>query len=306
MIGSRNPDEIALVEAVRNGDIEPVESLISRGVDINLTDNGEPLIVLAALYGRSEVVKILREAGATITVRAAACLGDNRRLAELLSAATEEDWIFVVEGHKCPESTVDSSALVLAAGQGHTETVRLLLARGADVDSANIFGETALIMAVQRGDTRTVRALMEGGAAINLIPYNGEAALLHAPNVQMVRLLIDYGADVNRGGSDFNIFCHSTITPLIACVYRQDLASMRLLLERGAQVNGRDGEGCTALMKAAAVGWLDGVELLLAAGADVTMRNEQGWSALTWTQYITNVAVMVDMRERLEQVGAQE
>ncbi len=272
---------------------------------MDLTNYGEPLIVLAALYGQSEVVKILQEAGATITVRAAACLGDNLRLAELL-AATEEDWIFVVEGHKYPGSTTDSSALVLAASQGHTETVRLLLAHGADINSSNIHGETALIRAVSEGKEQAVGALLESGAEINLIPYHGEAALLHARNVQMARLLIDYGADVNRGGSDFNIFGHTTYTPLIAFTERHDLASMRLLLERGAAVNGRDGRQRTALMVGVADGWREGVELLLGMGADVNLRDEQGWSALIWTQYIESIPEMVDMMERLKQAGAQE
>lgn len=54
--------------------------------------------------------------------------------------------------------------LILAAYHDHPETVRALLARGADHARANDRGQTALAAAVFRQSAETVRALLAAGA----------------------------------------------------------------------------------------------------------------------------------------------
>ena len=54
--------------------------------------------------------------------------------------------------------------LILAAYHAHEETVRALLARGADADRINGRGQTALGSAVFRSSAGTVRALLDAGA----------------------------------------------------------------------------------------------------------------------------------------------
>ncbi len=159
-------------------------------------------------------------------MRSAAAVGANERLKELLAAGEN------VEGFKCPGSAFDRSALILAANLGLTETVRILIQYGADVNMYDIHGYSALVEAVWRDHLDTVMVLLEGGADINLIPYNGEAALLYACSVAMTRLLIDHGADISLGGSSRNTFDHSIRTPLIAFTWERISASMRLLLKK--------------------------------------------------------------------------
>jgi ankyrin repeat protein len=53
-----------------------------------------------------------------------------------------------------------------------------------------------------------------------------------------------------------------------------------LLLDYGADVNGTDADGTTALMCAAYYGKEEVVRVLLERGADAGMRNQQGWTAL--------------------------
>ena len=58
------------------------------------------------------------------------------------------------------------------------------------------------------------------------------------------------------------------------------LALVRFLVEDGADVHIRDADGWTALMKAANGGHLEVVKLLVARGAEVNARNNAGWTAL--------------------------
>lgn len=60
---------------------------------------------------------------------------------------------------------------------------------------------------------------------------------------------------------------------------------VRELLAGGADANARDGDGATALMRAAHVGNLPLVHALLAAGADVDAADPQGWTALSKAVY---------------------
>ena len=59
------------------------------------------------------------------------------------------------------------SLLILAAYHDHPETVRMLLARGADPDRVNDRGQTALGAAVFRQSRASVESLLEHGADIH-------------------------------------------------------------------------------------------------------------------------------------------
>jgi len=68
-------------------------------------------------------------------------------------------------------------------------------------------------------------------------------------------------------------------TPLMLAAFRGDAAAVLNLLERGADVNARDGDGDTALMFAAHKGHALVVALLLQYGANVYARARNGWTA---------------------------
>ena len=73
------------------------------------------------------------------------------------------------------------TALMLAAGFGHTETVNALLKAGANANIRKKYddGITALMWAALNGHTETVNALIEAGAD-DLTDNNGKTALMHA------------------------------------------------------------------------------------------------------------------------------
>ena len=68
--------------------------------------------------------------------------------------------------------------LYTAARAGHIDTVKILLAAGADVDATNMFdGATALCVAARQGNLDVVSALLDYGANLNIALYREEKNL---------------------------------------------------------------------------------------------------------------------------------
>ena len=63
------------------------------------------------------------------------------------------------------------TALMLAAANGHTETVKLLLDRGANINVRDNEGKTALVWAREKGHTEIVQ-LIEAAAQPSMLPKN--------------------------------------------------------------------------------------------------------------------------------------
>ena len=92
---------------------EIVQFLVANGADVNLQDSaGQTALVFAASYGETKIAQLLIECGAKVEI------GDS-----------------------------DASPLHAAAGMGNLETVRLLLGKGANINSRDREGRTPLYWA---------------------------------------------------------------------------------------------------------------------------------------------------------------
>jgi hypothetical protein len=69
-------------------------------------------------------------------------------------------------------------------------------------------------------------------------------------------------------------------TPLMHAIHKGQKESVRVLLQHGADVNARMGNGSTALIEAAGYGYADIVKKLLEAGAKPDVRDRDGYTAL--------------------------
>ncbi|KAE9371961.1 ankyrin, partial [Stipitochalara longipes BDJ] len=170
--------------------------------------------------------------------------------------------------------------------------VELLLDAGADPKSpiVNRKGFTAIEMAEACGTVEIldilvrfalryfdadsmaiIDFLLEIGADVNtpLVPTKTSQPALHTAvegeNLDLIRRLIDRGADVNAAGDQYG-------TPIRIAAGSGNIEIAHLLIESGANVNGdgseTEGGFTTALENAAAEGRLDMVQLLINAGAD--------------------------------------
>ncbi|CUU35930.1 MAG: ankyrin repeat domain-containing protein [Armatimonadetes bacterium] len=161
-----------LIEAVESGDIRAVEQLLQQGANVNArTRGGLTALSLAVIRGHDAIALTLIERGASLDARDrsgdrqqmspgyspvhyAAIYGRTRVLERMLQAGVSPDL----------RDKNGRTLLMLAAENGHTDTVRLLLRHGANPRATSALGETVLDCA-RRGKNPTVIRLIE--AAIN-------------------------------------------------------------------------------------------------------------------------------------------
>jgi ankyrin repeat protein len=192
-----------------------------------------------------------------------------------------------------------SPPLMCAAHTGGLESAKRLIEDGANVNASSRDGWTALMSAADKGHLEIVKLLVAHGAKIDARYYNSATALMWAAgsgHAAVVKFLIDNGADINsqeQGGSWIGALggCDDTLvgrcwyhtsmrTPLIFATQSGHVEVVKLLLEKGADFSLRDAKGMTALMHAAHYDNFDIVKLLLASRADVNVSAENGRTAL--------------------------
>ena len=129
-----------------------------------------------------------------------------------------------------------------------------------------MIGDTTLHWAAESGDTRLLWLLLVAGADPNRINKAGQTPLFVATEIQ---LLLAAGADPNWSDNCGN-------TPLHLAVDRDDVRVELLyqLLDAGADPNSIDTGGWSALHFAAECGHVEGLQMLLDAGADVQPRGQ--------------------------------
>lgn len=87
---------------------------------------------------------------------------------------------------------------------------------------------------------------------------------------------------VNAGAPRFDeaLYDHSQSLLLLAAAAQKDPETLRMALEKGADPNTCDPEGCTALYTCTGNGFLEGVSQLLQYGAHLDLANSDGFTAM--------------------------
>ena len=189
--------------AAQTGNVVAIKKLVSEKADINGRDShGRTPLMVAAFARHLEAAAALMEAGAD-------------------SSLLEND---------------KYDALTIAAVDGNSEMVRLLVKKGARTDLVtSVYDGTALIASAHLGHVEVVEALIAGGAPLD-----------HVNNLKWTALI--EAIVLGDGGKD-----HTEV--------------VRVLAAAGADVNLRDGQGRSPLALATARGYASIVKILTSAGA---------------------------------------
>ena len=140
----------------------------------------------------------------------------------------------------------ETERLHRAAGNGREYEVLDALMNGADINGVSGYDQkTALMLAVIGQHSNTVRLLIEEGADVNARDKDGETPLHFVTDPATARVLIESGADVNARDKDGMTPLHRMAARII--IDENDRIEIgRLLIEAGADVNATNQRGKTA------------------------------------------------------------
>ena len=243
-----------LHQAVADGDIKKVRSLISKGADVNARNEKDwtPLH-FAALYGLRDVAEVFLTKGADINAT----------------------------------NVTGKTPLHLAANFGSKYVPELLIAKGANVNARDNSGDTPLHIAVGVWHVTNdlLELLLTKGADINAKNDKDETPLHYAaPWLSKERrerpLVLRAAVFLLANGAEVNAKDRSGCTPLYVAARNGRKKVVELLLAKGAIIDEKTDDGMTALHRAAMRGHKDVVLLLLRQGADANARESHNLTAL--------------------------
>ncbi len=223
-------------------------------------------------------------------------------------------------GRPAPKDGGGLTALVYAARANDLDSVKVLLAAGADVNQVSDYGWSPLLVATQNRYYKLAAYLLDHGADVNLPNKGGWTPLYLATDnrnieggdypvrkadmdhLDFIKLLLDKGANVNARMKDTTetrtVFTNQWLdengaTAFLRASQSGDIVLMKLLLAHGADPKIDTALHVTALQVAAGIGWVEGityewspastleaVKMLLDLGLDPNAQADTGRTAL--------------------------
>lgn len=158
-----------------------------------------------------------------------------RTALEWASARGDESFVVILLSHGADPSIMDkklNTPLTLAANQGHTACVRLLVEAGAPADPVLPpgikFGSPLNCATRNASDPLLLKTLLDFDADVEACGVDGVVPLLHAARGKpssFAKLLLDYGANINATSKNEH-------TPLTTSIVHNNHGVLRLLLDR--------------------------------------------------------------------------
>ena len=206
--------------AIIGGNLELVEWLLERGVDVNAKDDEGKTVLYQVIEfdgdlcpdkqkirHKRKLVRLLVEHGANANIK------ENWRghsaLHEVVRNNDEDIAKLLIEHGADVKSTDNNGVSILhdAALNGNLKMVRLLVERGADVNAKDDEGLTVLHYAAQSKSLKTIQWLVDQGLDINEKTESGTTVLHYAAqsgSLKTVQWLVKQGLDINAKNNDGN------------------------------------------------------------------------------------------------------
>jgi ankyrin repeat protein len=216
--------ETALMHAAERGDAAVVSGLLNRGADVNATDKKGDHALLSSLDSED--------------IRAGE---DGRKLLETRMEVVRR--ILQAKDLKVDAQNLDGeTALMRAVRLENSEMVNSLLAKRADANLTDVFGDTAVTIAYDKANSE-IEKLLPRPSVIKGQPQNVLNAFLRAAigrkDKAFVKDLLKEGADPNHEYAIGYMHKGITRTVLVSAASVGDPAIVQLLLDKGANVNAK-------------------------------------------------------------------
>lgn len=178
------------------------------------------------------------------------------------------------------------NAALLVYDNYNIDMIKLLLECGADVNHMNILFDPPLLTAVHRNDTQLLKLLIQHGADPNVGIESANTSVLFAcirdNNLACLGDLLNAGADVNTmtDALSASFVALKTHTPLHFAVDSNASELSKFLICHGALVNAIDGDGETPICRSVRLENLELTSDLLSFGADTNISDMLGYMPL--------------------------
>lgn len=165
-------------------------------------------------------------------------------------------------------------------------TISALLKRGFDPNTLSPNAEHGLVVSIRDSSLKAMAVLLAWPKTkVEVRTLNDESPLMLAALkglTEICQQLIELGADVNKPGW----------TPLHYAASNGHRPVIALLLDHHAYIDAASPNGTTPLMMAARYGSFAAAKLLLEAGADTSLKNDLGMSAVDFARAVDRVDVI--------------
>ena len=265
-----------VADAAMRGDRAAIRAAVARKANVNAAQSdGSTALHWAVERDDVEMVDLLLRAGARVTART------REGVTPLQLAATNGSAPIIDRLQKAgadpnaPLTPAGDTALMLAARTGKADAIRVLLEGGAGVNATETWGgTTALMWAVSEGHAAAAKLLIAAGADVNARSHyvaaaNGRGFEGRTP--------LANAADVKAAE-----FASGWLTPLMLAAREGNVELTRLLVGAGADVNAAAGDGKTALALAIFNGNYEVASFLVDNKADVNKADAQRFTPLFW------------------------
>src|SRR5262245_49085991 len=265
-----------VADAAKRGDRDAVRAALARKADVNAAQiDGTTALHWAAERDDLDMADQLIRAGARVTARTREGVTPLQLAATNGSAAMIDRLLKAGADANAPLSAAGDTALMMASRTGKTDAMRVLVEAGANVNAKEKWGgTTALMWAVSEGHADAARLLVGAGADVDarsnyVAAANGRGFEGRTPVA-------------SRTDPKVEEFASGWLTPLTLAAREGDVEMARVLVNAGADVNVAAGDGKTALALAIFNGNYEVASFLVDNKADVNKADAQRFTPLFW------------------------